>query len=647
MSVPATKTSSEDLLQPKQASSAIQQLESRGDFRFRGIQALFTVIEKWTEKFDTNGVLASIEQLKNDNQLPDDKIKEYLIELLGRGSSSGASIAALSSLQFISGSNARLESMVVFCRPTAADKNSIEKYYKSQLTRNIKAISNWLDNRKILPEDKMRDHLHAAIKSDKLQLTRARAQIARFFINEFDITPEHKKNTNLNYTKPALKGLLDNRKIIMLKGAALDGQPFSFLFFNNDSELEKRSNILINYFKNHISQDTQAEEQSIAEYLSGATEALKDRYTSLSPGEQQVIQELQVLADKIEKVKKDQEASKKSEKVENIAEMLLQADHVVEASFFKDADTDTIKALHNVSGILNAEYAIRSKINEYYLHRNRISDAISYARDLFDKTDDSSHVQILSAMGLEKYLDKDHYKAFLDLEERVLFNKLPFFTRIWRSLFGNRKLKQKEVVQIKNAFNKEQVEKKISIRKTEAAAERKKLVSKRMGKGSADDTGESSEQDPKNKKEKGSFGKPDELTDEEKLENVKKMEDIKELMSKILHELDAAWDSGDFPNREFLLKKLKKDFSKENELIMFLKKNAKKEIYSFKVSVEKPEFMWPILITRRYLKKQGKSLYNKYQEIADKQRKSDMPNQEAFDVANSVEIFLGKILPKL
>jgi len=109
-------------------------------------------------------------------------------------------------------------------------------------------------------------------------------------------------------------------------------------------------------------------------------------------------------------------------------------------------------------------------------------------------------------------------------------------------------------------------------------------------------------------------------------------------------ELDRAWDSGMFPNREFLLQRFQ-EFN-EDTLITFLKKHARKEIFSFRIRHDKPEYVWPIMISRRYLRQKGKALLSKYASEADEQRNALMPNQEKFDVATSIEDFLNRVFAK-
>lgn len=110
-------------------------------------------------------------------------------------------------------------------------------------------------------------------------------------------------------------------------------------------------------------------------------------------------------------------------------------------------------------------------------------------------------------------------------------------------------------------------------------------------------------------------------------------------------ELDHAWDKNMLPNRNFLIEKY--PIFNEETIINFLKKYGRTEILSFRIMHEKPEYLWPILISRRYVKAKGKAMLAKAKHDADEQRKAMMPNQEKFDIATALEDFLNRILPKM
>jgi hypothetical protein len=78
-----------------------------------------------------------------------------------------------------------------------------------------------------------------------------------------------------------------------------------------------------------------------------------------------------------------------------------------------------------------------------------------------------------------------------------------------------------------------------------------------------------------------------------------------------------------------------------------LKKKGGKDIYSYMVRNQPDKYIWPILITRNYLKKNGKKLLEKAEEVIQAQKTGAMREQMKYDLAVSLAEFLDRILPKI
>jgi hypothetical protein len=221
--------------------------------------------------------------------------------------------------------------------------------------------------------------------------------------------------------------------------------------------------------------------------------------------------------------------------------------------------------------------------------------------------------------------------------------QLPWFVRLWRSFFGNAKIKPEEAARVKKELVSKTEDERIKLQTVEAKRAQKKLASERLKSSSSSSSSSSSATTAGS----ASFYEPPpkEVLQQEDQEKALERIENEEKLKAIIIELDKAWDEGQMPNRLFLLGKFP-EFN-EDSLIIFLKKYARKEIFSFRINHDKPEYVWPVLISRRYIKQKGKAMYSKYSAIADEQRKSLMPNQEQFDIATSFEDFLGRILPRL
>lgn len=644
-----------ELLDAKSASDAVQAMEARGDFKFRGIQRVYDLIRDWTANFNQRGILPSYEQISRDCELPEDKIRLYLLELMGRGGLKQRIVFALPALQFIAGAGARVSSMTVFCRPTQTEGSNARRYLQLYNDKNKQALAKWIGIRGAVDGNRLREHLMRAIQQGKLRDTQARAEIVKLFYTDFDDTPERRKLAYTLFARPLIQSLIEERKLLYLQGELPDGRKVNGVYFPGPRELEERFKILADYYQKHIDPGSAAPEGAEPQQLQERLRAFGPNYAGLNDTDKQIFEDLLLIAPAVTRVRKEQTETVRRQSLEQALEQLAKIPRVADASVFRNAAAETLTQLRGVGGVLHAEYPYRGRITDFFLHKNNVVDAVKFAREAFDKTEDDAHVMILSAMGLERYLDKDQYKAFLDLEQRVLFYRLPLVIRLWRMLVGKSKLGQKEMYQLKQKVLREQESEKNRLREEELKRARKQMVSERMseqqreasaasgGAREADDAAPAAAEPAE--RPRSAFEAPEPVSEEEKYQKVQEEQRARDLLRKIVDTLDAAWDQRLLPNREYVQQYVTE--LDEDGLIMFLKKYGRKEVYSFRIRNEKPEYVWPVLISRRYLRRYGKRLLGRVQEEANEQRKANMPNQEKFDVATSIEDFLGRILPKI
>ncbi|MCR9144641.1 MAG: hypothetical protein NXI24_20550 [bacterium] len=629
-----------ELIEAKSAQEFVSAMEARGDFKFKGIKRIFDQIHDWTGNFASRGILPSYEQIARDSEMPEDRVQQYLQELMGRGQSDARLVFAMPALQFIAGANAGISSMPIFCRPTQSEGTSARKYLQTYNEKNLSALVKWIEGRGAPNEAKYREYLTKAIQAEKLRDTQARNEIVKYFYTSLDDTPERRKLAYSLFARPVLQKLVDTKKLLLIKSQAPNGKPISGVFYPGSAEIDARLRILGDHYFQHVVKEggefsTDRLQQSLATIDAG-------RYEGMSEGQRQVVEELFLLAPTVSRQRKEAAETEKKKGLEEALDMLGKFPRVVEAAVLRNVSETTLQALRGVNGVLSAEFPHRGTLTDFYLHKSCVADAIKAAREAFDNSGDDAQVKILSAMGLEKYLDQDQYKAFLDLEQRVLFQQVPLLQKLWRMLFGRTKLDQKEVVKIKRKIQTELDKEKERLREREAKQAQKKLASERL----QAETEVADAAKEKVKEDSNDSYEPPEAEDPEAVkEKLKNEEDAKNQLKKIVDIIDEAWSKNMHPNRTFLIEKLGN--MSEDELIMFLKKYGRKEVLSFRVRSEKEEYIWPILITRRYLRRNGKSLSNKITEQANKQRNAKMPDQEKFNVASSIEDFLGKVLPKL
>lgn len=637
------------------AGDLVQQLEARGDFKFKGVYEVFNTIATWTDRFQGNSILPALDSLLKDVKLPEEKQREYLNELLGRGSSKARMIFAMPAVDYAPG--AGLRKMVVFCRPPKKEGSNVSRYVQAYVEKNHAALVKWLQNRKPRSGGPFRELLNDQIAKGQLNRSMAGNEISSLFYSDLERTNQERRIAYQLYAKPVIEKLLKSGHLILLQGS-LAGHNVRAIYFNNKTEMEERFRILAAVFLKEVAGQSveNLNEALDPDNIKTQIAAVdRSRFESLSAGQRQVVMEVSLLAPRMQSMTKEAEETKKQESLEKVLEDIVKAAAIVNLDMVKDLGDEARSSLLSMSSVLNTNFPLRGRLYDFVLHKNVLPDAVKHAREAFDAAGDDTEVQILTAMNVDQHLDKDQLKAFMDLEQRVMFTRLPFFVRLWRSMFGSGKLAPAEMAKIKQKVMKDQTDAKVKIQTEEARQARKKLVSERLKekKGKGEDEG--AEVSSGGSRAGGSGGSgggggaaPAPPSPEEAAataaEEAEKQAKIDETLGKMTSLLDGAWSKGELPNRTFLLQHFPE--LDENMLIHFLKKHAVKEILSFRVRFDKPEYQWPILISKNYLRKNGRKMLSKAKADADAQRKATMPNQEKFEVATAIEDFLTRIMAK-
>ncbi len=625
------------------ATDLAQSLESRPDFKFKGIFRVYSTILEWTNSFSSNGILPTAEQIARDNELDLERVQMFLTEMMARGVSNKTRlIVAIPGLDYSGASRGNLSKILVFARPGKADAGSAKRYYHAYQDKSLKAVSNWLDARPLQQGTEYSQLLHEKISQGRLMDTHYGAEIATYFYSHLDDTPERKKQTYTVFARPLLQRLIDNKKLLFLSRREKSRHPYKGVFLNRLEQLEVRFKVLADYLASHIegtgsmeTPDPAVVVQSLARY----NDAVLD---GMQPGHRQVVLELGLLAPAIARLRKDTAESKVRKETEDFIAELSRKPGIVEMARLKNMSEEVKQSLPRSSSILYAEYPTAGRLTEYVLHVNSVPSALKLAAERYEKLKDDTEVQILSYMGIEKYLDSDQMKLFQHLEQNVIFSKLPWFVKLWRSLFGDGRVSPEEAAKIRAELQKEREEEKLRLKTAEARKAQKELATQRMrGAGSESEPSSVTEDrstEPKRKAE------PEKQAEESPGKTMPDDPDAEEKLKKIIEIIDNAWAEKLFPNREYVLARLKG--MDEDTFIMFLKKYGRKEILSFRIHHDKPEYQWPILVTRKYLNANGSKMLKKAKADADEQRKAMMPNQEKFDIATSIEDFINRLIVK-
>ncbi|UOG39758.1 hypothetical protein MAL08_19355 [Leptospira noguchii] len=632
-----------------------QSLEARNDFQYKKIHKLLLVVSDWTDKFLANKVLPNVDQLSKELSLDKDKTLQFLKELCTKYNPPIIKKICMVDLNPKEDmSDGTIESCLkmnsVFARPQLADASTSHRYVEgiNQLTFN--SISRWIrENRTSLGKNEFIKRIHSAILENKLSSTYASTEIGNLFKDPFDVNPELKQITINIHLKPVLKKLVEQKVLFFFRNEqALNPGNRSVFYYNIHAEILNR----IEAYKIFLMDNIVPELQKI-----GAISVLSDEekentrslvnsimpYLSPAYGDQKTaMEELMVMLHVEEEDKEKKEKEEKKVKLGEIVDYIKSANRLVDLNFLRfrgqqiEEEIRTLVANHDQ--ILHTEFADKNTLYHYVLHKLAVSGAIEAARKIFASTGNDNEIRILDRMRIKDFIeDKELATAFDKLELSSLFKYLPFFTRLWRNIFGNVTVHKSEADQIK-AHNTIELNKKIiEVRSKKIQEDATKLAEKRL-----------KEKDAKELAEKNVRKQQTTNLKQEKTQTTFKEVDPQnaKLLERVLDILDDYWSNQQYPDRNILLYEMDGEID-EDGLINFLKKFGKNDIYSFMVRNQEDKYTFPILITKRFLKKKGKELLDKVSSIIDEQKNASMPDQDLFDFCISLEAFLRKTLPKI
>ena len=228
------------------------------------------------------------------------------------------------------------------------------------------------------------------------------------------------------------------------------------------------------------------------------------------------------------------------------------------------------------------------------------------------------------------------------MEEAALYQDLAWYIKLIRFLTRRKKLKAQEVKELKVKKRAAIEEKILTLEQKWQEKEIRKLAVQRLKRELSKDS--------KRKASRSSIAlvHSEEKTREspEKNETAISDEDTKRLVKKIIEILDEAWQAKTCPNRIYLLERLE-EIESEDKLIFFMKKHCPSKVYSFFIKIDRPEYVWPILISHRYLQRNGQKMLNDIRNEMKAQREAFMPDQEKYDELSFIETFLERVLPKI
>ncbi|EQA35887.1 hypothetical protein LEP1GSC047_0563 [Leptospira inadai serovar Lyme str. 10] len=635
-----------------------QALEARGDFQYKGIYKLVLIVADWTEKFVANKILPTTEQIARELTLDKERVFAYLKEATSRHNP--PLIKKISMVDYdptgdlsdgkLIASSLRL--MTVFARPSQADAGSSHRYVEGVNQTSFTSIQRWIKDRRKFPgTENFQKWIWECIDANRLSETYASSEIGGLFQDLYDTTPALKQTTINIHLKPVLKRLVDSKNLYFFRNErALSPGNRSVFYYNVQDEIIARLELYKKYLKDKIIPELQRigvlgnfSQEELNNTRALAVQVLP--FLSPAYGDQKTaMEELLALIHFEEEEKEKKEKEEKKAKLSELLDYVKSANRLVDLNYLRfrgEPIEDEIRNLIiNHEMILHAEFADKKSMYDFVLHKDCIQGAIENAKRVLSATGNDSEIRVLGKMNIKDFLEsREAAGQFEKLEYSSLFKYLPFFTRFWRSLFGNNNMVHRFEAEAIRARLAAEQNKRVLEAKTRAAQEEKlRIAEKRVKEKDEAESGAKT-------KAAGVFAPGEEAVMTRSGEQEADPQ-AKKMLSSVLDILDAAWAGGEYPDRNYLLTMLGAD-ADENTLLNFLKKNAKKEIHSFMVRNQEEKYTFPILITRRFLKKNGRSLLDKAKKIVDEQKVAGMPEQEKFDFYISFEDFLNRTLAKI
>ncbi|MBP7280171.1 MAG: hypothetical protein KBA66_01245 [Leptospiraceae bacterium] len=631
------------------AAQAVQGMESRGDFQYKGIYRFFLSINEWTEKFLANKILPNAEQLTRDISLEKDKVDFFINELCFK--SNPPIIKKITTVEFELSDLRKSENLTtglrrntVFARPSTLDAGSSQRYINGCNERSVAAIKRAIAEVRVpWHGDKFKEYIFSRINANKLSDTYASFDVGNLFNCPYDSSKQLKENTINTHLKPILKKLVDDKILLFFRNEkALKSANKSIFLYNSKDEVIERIEIYVNYLKKHIIPSLQkigviggVTDEEYSDFASLATKILA--YMDDSYGDQKyMVEELIILGAFYENYREEIKRKEQKDKIIEVVKLVENAGKLVDIATIRingePIPKEIIPAILANESLLYTEYDDGSNYFEFLLHRSAVNLAVDLAKKIYQSTGNDTDVRILSRMNINTNLDENLKKDFNLIEMESLFKYLPFLTRMWRTIMGNIYVTKAEADQIRRQKEMEQKKRINDSKAKQIAKEKSKLVEERMKQIEEIEQGsvvsENKESEPDKK-----------LTPEEEKQ-------VKDVLQAVISALDTAWDAKVFPDREYVMQSVKTGMT-EDQFVMFLKKYSLKDVLSFQVKSKSNKFKWPILVSRHYLKRHGKRLLEIARREAETERRAPAPDQDKFDLYSYMEEFLERVLPRI
>ena len=637
------------VLSIRRASEIAKQIFRRTEAYQGASVDILRAVQDATHDIDQNNLdgtnLTDASTISQILSLPEQVVESSLLKLSGYNDENPDPLIAIFPLLSLSDDQiVTPRTKFVFARPTFQDTNKLKKYMEAIAKNNLMIMKQWAMIRPHLECDEQRVKLKTMISHNSSTVTLIQRNITDFFI-----VPQLLAGSNTrefiyhNFVKPIMKKLI-SEEILLYVEISFQDQNINGMYWSRDDELFIWYEVLVELCNVNDNLSWIDFDVEIPKRVVSKLESLN--WDSLTKTQQKVIQELYLLCHVIphRKISAKKVSDEKATKdYARVVQFLSQCFKVIERSAM-EVKPDILDKVENSRQIIFKKYIHKKEIQSYYLHKERIKNALHSAKREWEHYRADLQIKVLSAMEIHNYLNREEIKEFKELEGMVMFGTLPWYIRFYRILRNWRVLKPQELKELKEARAialenqigkiERDIQKKL-IRKSVINQQKKDIVE--MDSSLKENTDLESED--KNEEKEHLL---EDLGGTEIENNIETKKQIKE----IIQIIDNAWDKKEYPNRNYLLEQVS-GFDKEDKLIKFVKDHCSNKLMSFYIKIEKPEYSFPILITRQYVSKNGKKILEEIKNHIEKLKASPVPDQQAYDLYLSIETFLNKVFTKL
>ncbi len=605
---------------------------------------VFQAIQDQNEKASTCDELPDCDSLSKQLDLPREYIEKCAFVFSGKHEIDiDVSVVGMPLLYFVQTSETQVMAKQVYVGPQFRGGDSLKETIEKVNIYNAGVLSKFSSLRTLLTEEEQVNLLKESLDENKLLSVDFEKKFVELFSYSKDgVAIANKQFIYHSFVRPVFSTLIQKGTLLYYK-VLQQGVQIQAIYWKNENEIMSWYKILLQVFQKEVSTSIETVDSNNPPTVANHIRYLN--FLSFNDRQRKIAEELYMICAFLPRIsilgknfnlrpeQDDVEKGIETEElvdVQNIENILIKSVRIMDGNKL-NIDSKQKRALQFSQNVLIANYPMKNEVIDFYLHKNRVNNAVENAYTDMSKYNDYTQIKVLSFMKIDDLLDRKQIQVFRETEEKLFLKELPWHIKLLRSLFNRKKLRPQEHKELKlkqRYANEEKIER-LNLKEN---ANEKGGVQKRKLKAQK-----------KKQKEVLNIVRNFCPTEVAQVENEVLSEDDQKITSEILNIIDRAWEKKEYPNRIYLLEK-STSIKIENDLIFFMKKNCSKKVLSFQITANSPEFIWPIFITCRFLNKNGKRMLKDTQKAIENEKVARVSDQKKYDILSSLEMFLSRKL---